>query len=164
MTTTLASFSPTRIGAVDFVNLTPHAIVLRDGDGVDHTVPPSGQVARIGSHTYHSRYADELLAQFARVDPTHPTGWEDFTNWAITEEAAAPDQRRVAIVSGMFLDALRREWPCIEDEILKWLLHHMVAPLTDASAIRENGHIVAVRGWRTELLPWEFRHIGLSPD
>ena len=29
------------------VNLTPHAIVLRDADGKDHTIQPSGQVARV---------------------------------------------------------------------------------------------------------------------
>jgi hypothetical protein len=29
------------------VNLTPHAIVLRDEAGEDHTIPPSGRVARV---------------------------------------------------------------------------------------------------------------------
>ena len=29
------------------VNLTPHALVLRDAGGEDHTIPPSGQVARV---------------------------------------------------------------------------------------------------------------------
>ena len=29
------------------VNLTPHALVLRDSAGEDHTIPPSGQVARV---------------------------------------------------------------------------------------------------------------------
>ena len=32
------------------VNLTPHAIVLRDADGADHVVPPSGTVARVTAH------------------------------------------------------------------------------------------------------------------
>lgn len=31
------------------VNLTPHPITLRDGEGVDHTIAPSGQVARVSS-------------------------------------------------------------------------------------------------------------------
>lgn len=29
------------------VNLTPHAITLRSPDGTDHTIPPSGTVARV---------------------------------------------------------------------------------------------------------------------
>jgi len=29
------------------INLTPHAIVLRDEAGKDHTIPPSGRVARV---------------------------------------------------------------------------------------------------------------------
>jgi len=164
-TTNTPAFSPVRIGQVEFVNLTPHAIVFRDEQGVDWTIPPSGQVARIGSESFPSISDERTLGLFVRVDPTHSTGWEDYTNWAITEEQAAPDQRRVAIVSSLFLDALRREWPSIDSQITMWLVHHMVSPLTDGTAIRnDKGHIVAVRGFRTELLPWEFRKIGLSPD
>jgi len=33
----------------NMVNLTPHAIVLRDAEGTDHVVPPSGIVARVSS-------------------------------------------------------------------------------------------------------------------
>jgi len=29
------------------INLTPHAIVLRDTHGEDHVIPPAGQVARV---------------------------------------------------------------------------------------------------------------------
>lgn len=29
------------------VNLTPHSITLRDPDGIDHIIPPSGIVARV---------------------------------------------------------------------------------------------------------------------
>jgi len=32
---------------VNFVNLTPHAIVIRLADGTDLTFPPSGKVARV---------------------------------------------------------------------------------------------------------------------
>ena len=32
------------------VNLTPHAIVLRDEAGADHVLPPSGTVARVQAH------------------------------------------------------------------------------------------------------------------
>ena len=161
-TTTTPSFSPVRIGAVDFVNLTPHAIVLRDEQGVDHSIPPSGEIARIGTYTTPSHFT--ALSMFARVDAEHPTGWQQFAIWGQAAQAANPEGRIVGIVSGMFLDGLRQPQPCIDDELVRWLLHHLVSPLTDSSAIRENGHIVAVRGFRTELLPWEFNSIGQSPD
>jgi len=32
---------------VNFVNLTPHAIIVRQNDGTDVTFPPSGKVARV---------------------------------------------------------------------------------------------------------------------
>ena len=162
MTTNTASFTPTRIGAVDFVNLTPHNIVFRDEQGADHTIPPSGQVARIGTTTVPSHI--DSLRLFSRVDAEHPTGWQQFAIWVQTAQAANPESRIVGIVSGMFLDGLRQPQPCIDDELVRWLLHHLVSPLTDGTAIRDDkGHIVAVRGFRTEVLPWEFRHIGLAP-
>ena len=34
----------------NFINLTPHAIVVRLADGTDLTFPPSGQVARLDEH------------------------------------------------------------------------------------------------------------------
>lgn len=34
---------------MQLVNLTPHAIVLRDGNGTDHTIAPSGVVARVAT-------------------------------------------------------------------------------------------------------------------
>ena len=34
----------------NFINLTPHAIVIRQNDGTDITFPPSGMVARLDEH------------------------------------------------------------------------------------------------------------------
>lgn len=34
---------------MNIVNLTPHALTLRDGEGTDHTIAPSEQVARVSS-------------------------------------------------------------------------------------------------------------------
>jgi len=158
MTTSTSSFSPVRIGQVDFVNLTPHAIVLREADGADHTIPPSGEVALIGAHSVPSN--DPL---FVRVDADSPVGWENFANWVISQTVSTPSQRIVGVVSSMFLDDLgltfgrpvRVPW---------WLMHFLVSPLTDGTEIRnDKGHILAVRGFRTKLMPWEFNFIGLSP-
>lgn len=35
--------------SVKLINLTPHTIVLRGADGVDHPIPPSGVVARVAT-------------------------------------------------------------------------------------------------------------------
>ena len=168
MTTTTPSFVPTRIGQVDFVNLTPHAIVLRDGDGVDHTIPPSGQVARISTYTVpavSAIYPDADL--FVRVESLGPVGWEDFANWVLPLSVSQPKQRICAVVSSMFLDGMVTEEMMgnNDSETWRWLLRHLVAPNTDESAIRnEKGHIVAVRKFRTALLPWQSNAIGLARD
>jgi len=165
MTTSTSSFSPVRIGQIDFVNLTPHAIVFRDEQGVDHTVPPSGEIARIGSHTVTSHI--DSLSMFVRVDALNPQGWANFVNWVATQPSADPDQRIVGVVSSMFLDHLRSLILAQGGDLEMWhrLLHLLVSPLTDGTAIRnEKGHIIAVRSFRTELFPWEFNSIGLSRD
>ena len=172
MTTTTTSFSPVRIGQVDFVNLTPHAIVLRDGDGVDHTIPPSGQVARISTYTLPAIPAISPSTNpdadlFVRVESFGPVGWEDFANWVLPLSVSQPKQRVCAIVSSMFLDGMVTEelMENADCETWRWLLRHLVAPNTDESAIRnEKGHIVAVRKFRTALLPWQSNAIGLALD
>jgi hypothetical protein len=46
------------------VNLTPHDIVLRDPCGVDHTIPPSGSVARV---TSQPGIQTDILADYGGV-------------------------------------------------------------------------------------------------
>ena len=159
MTTTTPSFSPVRvrINEVDFVNLTPHAIVFRDADGADHTIPPSGEIARIGTSTT----AMPGNGMFVRVDRNPPIGWGKFMD-------LPTDRPLVGIVSGMFLDGVVQRllhangedgWAEVWDNLLRCI----VAPNTDDTAIRDaKGHIVAVRTFRTEVLPWDWRKIGLK--
>lgn len=170
MTTTTPSFVPTRIGQVDFVNLTPHAIVLRDADGADHTIPPSGQVARISTFPAVPAISTSTNPDadlFVRVESFGPVGWEDFANWVLPLAESQPTRRVCAIVSSMFLDGMVKEemMDTADCETWRWLLRHLVAPNTDESAVRnEKGHIVAVRSFRTALLPWQSNSIGLARD
>ena len=46
---------------ITVINLTPHAIVLRDQNGVDTTFPPSGQVARCLTYDENEFLATEAL-------------------------------------------------------------------------------------------------------
>ena len=101
-----------------FVNLTPHAITV-DGLG---TIPASGSVARVSVNSTDVGAVGgvRLRAQLKGQVSGLP----------------APVDGVVFIVSGMVLDALgstRRS--------------DVVAPDTGADAIRENGQIVAVRGF-----------------
>jgi hypothetical protein len=101
-----------------FVNLTPHALTV-DGLG---TIPASGNVARVSvnSTDVGSVGGIRLRAQLKGQITGLPTAAEGITY----------------VVSGMVLDALsgtRRA--------------DVVAPDTGLDAIRENGQIVAVRGF-----------------
>jgi hypothetical protein len=101
-----------------FVNLTPHALTV-EGLG---TIPASGSVARVtvNSTDVGSVGGVRLRAQL---------------KGAVTDLPPA-SEGTVYIVSGMVLDALngtRRS--------------DVVAPDTGADAVRQNGQIVAVRGF-----------------
>jgi hypothetical protein len=101
-----------------FVNLTPHAITV-EGLGV---IPASGSVARVSVNSTDVGTVGgvRLRAQLKGQVSGLP----------------APTEGVTYIVSGMVLDALggtRRG--------------DVVAPDTGADAIRENGQIVAVRGF-----------------
>ena len=101
-----------------FVNLTPHALTV-EGLG---TIPASGNIARVSvnSTDVGTVVGVRLRAQLKGQITGLP----------------APADDIIYIVSGMVLDALggtRRG--------------DVVAPDTGADAIRENGQIVAVRGF-----------------
>jgi len=104
------------------INLTPHPIVVRT-DGVDITIPASGQIARVTSRQELTSHIDiygiEIPVQrttFGQVE-----GLPDFV----------PDT--VYIVSSLVLGALKGSRPDV------------VAPDTGPTAIRnDNGQIVAV--------------------
>lgn len=138
--TTPASF--TVIHGIAFVNLTPHPLVFRDENGEDHTIPPSGQVARIGMQStpaYETYYGSLFTQSF----PGRPEGLAAFGEWAAAHYATT-GQQVMGIVSSMFLDGVASAGPAHET----WV-KCLCSPQTDGTAIRnDKGHIVAVRSFR----------------
>lgn len=102
------------------INLTPHGITLRTPSG-DVTFPPSGQVARVST----------VATDTGRV----VAGVRVIRNTYGPVEGLVRDAQGVpmpCIVSGMVLAALPPGTP------------NVYAPATGASAVRENGQVVAV--------------------
>ena len=98
------------------LNLTPHAITIRTQAG-DVTFPPSGQVARV------STVATDTGMVVAGVRVIRNT---------YGPVTGLPVDGTPCIVSGMVLAALPPGTP------------NVFAPATGATAVRENGQVVAV--------------------
>lgn len=98
------------------LNLTPHAITIRTHEG-DVTFPPSGQVARV------STVATDTGMTVVGVRVIRNT---------YGQVTGLPTDGTPCIVSGMVLAALPHGTP------------NVYAPATGATAIRENGQVVAV--------------------
>lgn len=103
------------------LNLTPHAIVVQLPDGSRTTFPPSGQVARVAT------MATDTGLKVAGVRVIR-NQYGPVTG-LVRDEAGVPMPQ---IVSGMVLAALPPGTP------------NVYAPATGATAIRENGQVVAV--------------------
>ncbi len=104
------------------INLTPHPIVVRT-DGVDITIPASGQVARVTSQ-------QELASQIDVYGLTIPV---QRTTFGQVDGLPDPKPNTIYIVSSLVLGALKGSRPDV------------VAPDTGPTAIRnDNGQIVAV--------------------
>lgn len=122
------------------INLTPHAIVLRDDSGRDVTIPPSGRLARVETIEEPAGFfgiaGDVMMPCVVR------------RLGAVTVPPEAGDYA-VLIVSSMVLEAARDQHHP--------LLDRMVAPDTGPTAIRERGQVVAVTriivGGHTPILP-----------
>ena len=101
-----------------FINLTPHQITIRCGDGRDCDVPPSGTVARVTVSQKQIGTLDGIPV--VANDYGDPTGVPD------------PKDGTIYIVSSLVKSRLNSR-----DDV--------VAPDTGATAIRDaEGHIVAV--------------------
>ena len=103
------------------LNLTPHAIVVQLPDGWRATFLPSGQVARVAT------MATDTGLKVAGVRVIR-NQYGPVTG-LVRDEAGVPVPQ---IVSGMVLAALPPGTP------------NVYAPATGATAIRENGQVVAV--------------------
>jgi len=102
------------------INLTPHAITLRTETG-DVIIPPSGQVARVSTVTIDTG----LMINGVKV----------IRNSYGDVQGIPVDHNGIplpCIVSGMVLAALPSGTP------------NVYAPATGATAIRENGQVIAV--------------------
>ena len=107
------------------LNLTPHAIVIRsEGNGVDTTFPASGQIARCAS----------CQTPDAPVD-----GFHLVVN-SFGDVMGLPDPAPGVIY---LVSTPVAQHPSIAGKRLD-----VVAPNTGSTAIRENGQIVAVRGFQ----------------
>jgi len=108
----------------NLINLTPHAITFRNATG-DHTIEPSGQIARVDS-----------TAQV--IGTMHGLPVQDVVLGEIIGLPESNDSESVFIVSGMVLEALKLKGIRRAD---------VIAPATgpkDEAIRNEKGHIVAV--------------------
>ncbi len=80
-----------------FMNLTPHAIVLRPAEGVEITVPPSGQLARASVATLDQQ---PLLVDGKSIPVVRNT-------FGAIEGLPAPDGETIFIVSIVVLGQLK---------------------------------------------------------
>ncbi len=110
---------------MNIVNLTPHSIVLRDADGLDHAITASGAVARVSS-------TPGALENVAGV-PVPVAGRQTFGE---VEGLPAPVEGTLYIVSAMVLG--RPECQGRDD---------VMGPGTgpnDGAVRNDKGHVVAV--------------------
>ena len=112
------------------INLTPHTINVVDGvDGVTvHTIPASGQVARVSTRAVPQGTLGLLGGVVLPVVSTH---------YGDVEGVPAPGGEKF-LVSSMVLDRLGPEYR-----------GQAFAPDTGPSAVRKDGQVVAVRQFRT---------------
>jgi hypothetical protein len=101
------------------LNLTPHAITIRRADG-DITFPPSGKVARVATNAVRVGTYNGIPVVSNKYGPVEGI---------VRDEQGVPVP---CIVSGMVLAALPAGTP------------NVYAPATGATAVRENGQVVAV--------------------
>ena len=107
---------------MNIVNLTPHAIVVQLPDGTRRTFPPSGRVARVATRQVPLTDIDGIPTVLQTFGPV--------------EGLPEPELDTFFLVSALVLGRAARA--------------DVIAPDTGATAIRENGQIVAVRGFVTQ--------------
>lgn len=106
-----------------FLNLTPHAIVVKKTDGEQVTFEPSGTLARVQDVVIGNNVLGGF--EFVKLKKGDVEGLPEF------------DQDTTLIVSGLVLEAAKAQGR-----------KDCVAPRTDGTAIRnDKGHIVAVCGF-----------------
>lgn len=107
--------------AMNVINMTPHAIVVEDASGVRTTFQPSGSVPRLAT-------SQEVVGRLFGVEVRR-------TVYGEIEGLPAPQEGVVYLVSGMVAAQARRG--------------DVVAPDTGPTAVRENGQVIAVKGFVT---------------
>lgn len=113
---------------VEFVNLTPHDVVIMDSQGnVLKTIPRSGAVARLVSE-------EEIIGDIDGIPVVA-------TKYVSVEGLPDPEPNKVYIVSSLILQALKAKGIERDD---------VVAPATGPNwAVRdENGRIIGVKGFQ----------------
>jgi hypothetical protein len=105
---------------MNIINLTPHSINVKVGESL-FTYEPSGDIARVKTETKVVFYAGEI--QVVK------------TTFSAVEGLPEPHDDTLYLVSSIVAQAAKGR-------------SDVVAPDTGATAIRENGQVVAVRGFQ----------------
>ena len=106
---------------MEYINLTPHEVIVVRKNGTSKTYPPSGQVARVEIEDICVAYLDGIPVYRGKVKEV--TG------------IPKPQTGVVYIVSLFVLQHCKER-------------HDLIAPDTNSAIRDEQGKIVAVRGWR----------------
>ena len=104
---------------MEVINMTPHAIVVDEGDKRRRTYEPSGQTVRLDYTTVHSGIVD---------------GFSVATNHLVGDNLPPMEAGTLLLVSAMVLGA----FPNRSD---------LIAPNTNQAKRDERGHIVSVPGF-----------------
>lgn len=110
---------------MQIVNLTPHAIVL-EVDGERTTFPASGQIARVAT-------TSAVVGELAGAPVSEVVYGE------INIPVDVESEDTIYVVSGLVLAAAKAANHPMSTRL--------IGPDTGPTAVRENGQIVAVRGW-----------------
>ena len=127
----------------DYINLTPHEIVVRRDDGSDFTIRPSGEVLRVDT-TSAQRGMTEDDIRINLIGPTE-SGLRDAYQ-RVRDLLRASDGTKGQTI--LVLSGIAQDWlgPLLSEEERMRVLSPDTSP---GSAIREGGgRIVAVRALR----------------
>ena len=126
------------------INLTPHEVVV-EADGVRCTFPSEGNARVAVTQSPHGSVCVDQCFTIQGGDGRSMANIPLFSNlYGAIEGLPEPQPNVLYIVSLMVINALRAESP---DGLIRG---DVISPDSGPTAIRENGKIIAVRGFISE--------------